>query len=86
MLGAVCRRSPRKRLSCLFAALTLLTPVISQLLPAAPAVAAPALEPSRVKWRVKVPLDWFLHTPGVGRDGTVYVPNLFGRTQAVSPV
>jgi hypothetical protein len=46
---------------------------------------APPAEPARVRWRVKVPLDYFDHTPGVGPDGTVYVPNLFGRTQAVNP-
>jgi hypothetical protein len=40
---------------------------------------------SRVKWRVKVSLDYFVHDPGVGPDGTIYIPNNFGRTQAVDP-
>ena len=52
---------------------------------AAPALAAPPSEPDRVAWRIKVSLDYFTHTPGVGPDGTIYVPNLFGKTQAVAP-
>jgi hypothetical protein len=43
-------------------------------------------ESARVRWRVRIPLDYFIHTPGVGPDGTVYVPNLFGRTQAINPI
>lgn len=52
---------------------------------AAPARAAVPSEPERVAWRIKIPLDFYIHTPGVGPDGTIYVPNLFGRTQAVAP-
>ena len=37
----------------------------------------------RVKWRVKVPLDYFMHDPGVGPDGTIYIPSRSG-TQAVN--
>ena len=52
---------------------------------ATPAGAATPSEPDRVTWRIKIPLDYYFHTPGVGPDGTIYVPNLFGRTQAVAP-
>jgi hypothetical protein len=48
------------------------------------AAAAPPSEPGRVLWRTKVPLDFFTHTPGVGPDGTVYIP-VRGGTQAVAP-
>lgn len=56
-----------------------------QALAAAPAGATPPLEPSRVTWRQRIALDYFTHTPGVGPDGTIYVPNLFGKTQAIAP-
>src|SRR6187399_2681426 len=46
----------------------------------APSGAATPSEPDRVAWRIKVPLDYFFHTPGIGPDGTIYVPNLYGRT------
>jgi hypothetical protein len=46
--------------------------------------AAP-LDASRVKWRVRVDLDSFSHDPGIGPDGTIYIPNKFGRTQAIDP-
>jgi len=52
---------------------------------ATPAKAAVPTDPDRVAWRIKIPLDYFSHTPGVGPDGTIYVPNLFGKTQAVAP-
>ena len=51
----------------------------------APSGAATPSEPDRVAWRIKLPLDYFFHTPGIGPDGTIYVPNLYGRTQAVAP-
>jgi hypothetical protein len=51
----------------------------------APVAAAAPSDPGRVAWRIKIPLDYYQHTPGVGPDGTIYVPNLFGRTQAVAP-
>jgi outer membrane protein assembly factor BamB len=59
--------------------------VAGQTLGAAPAGAVPVLEPGRVKWRTRISLDYFIHTPGIGRDGTIYVPNLFGKTQAIAP-
>ena len=40
---------------------------------------------SPVTWRVKVALDYFFHDPGIGQDGTIYIPNHLG-TQAVNPV
>ena len=65
--------------------LVALVAVASVSLGVGPAAAAPPNEPGRVKWRIRVPIDYFIHTPGVGADGTVYVPNHFGRTQAVAP-
>jgi len=65
--------------------LALLLAVVVGLTTAAPALAAPPSEPDRVAWRIKIPLDYFSHTPGIGPDGTIYVPNLYGRTQAVAP-
>jgi outer membrane protein assembly factor BamB len=49
------------------------------------ASAGAPLDPSRVKWRVKVNLDAFQHDPGVAPDGTIYIPNKFGQTQAINP-
>ncbi len=60
--------------------------VISLTGPGTAARAAASLDPSRLNWRVKVDLDAFQHDPGVGPDGTIYIPNKFGRTQAVDPV
>jgi hypothetical protein len=39
---------------------------------------------SPVRWRVKVHLDYFVHDPGVGPDGTIYIPSRSG-TQAINP-
>ena len=49
------------------------------------ASAAAPPDPARVKWRVKVDLDYYLRDPGVGPDGTIYIPNKFGKTQAINP-
>ncbi len=50
-----------------------------------PSGAATPSEPDRVAWRIRIPLDYFFHTPGIGPDGTIYVPNLYGTTQAIAP-
>jgi hypothetical protein len=34
---------------------------------------------------VRIPLDYYQHTPGIGPNGTIYVPNSFGRTRAINP-
>jgi outer membrane protein assembly factor BamB len=59
---------------------------ITLTVPVTGAADAAPVDPTRVKWRVKVDLDYFLQDPGVGPDGTVYIPNKFGKTQAIDPV
>ena len=67
------------------ATLVALLAVGSQLLVPSAASATPPLESGRVAWRVKVALDYYQHTPGIGPDGTIYIPSKFGKTQAVNP-
>jgi hypothetical protein len=71
-----------KRRLAVVATLALAIALISPLSGASDAASA---DPSHVKWRVKVSLDAFTHDPGVGPDGTIYIPNKFGRTQAINP-
>jgi outer membrane protein assembly factor BamB len=53
--------------------------------PVTKADAAAPIDPARVTWRVRVDLDYFMADPGVGPDGTIYIPNKFGKTQALNP-
>ena len=70
-------------LRCRLTAILVLALAVALISPGSLASGA-APDGSRVKWRVKVPLDYFMHDPGVGPDGTIYIPNHSG-TQAVNP-
>jgi outer membrane protein assembly factor BamB len=75
-------RGPDRRLLALVSSVALLAVLAGS---GAGASAAAPLDPSRVNWRVRVDLDSFSHDPGVGPDGTIYIPNKFGKTQAINP-
>jgi hypothetical protein len=69
----------------ILATLSALAIAITLVAPATGAAAAAPNDPARVKWRVKVDLDYFTKDPGIGPDGTIYIPNKFGKTQAINP-